>query len=208
MIEFFFSIDKAIFVLGNVALANPVFDVFMPILTDLNQAWYGRTLFAILWLLLIWKGGKKGRIVGLLLIPLIIMSDQLSSNVLKQIFARPRPCHEVNGVMEISDIHLLVPCGSGYSFPSSHAVNNFAAATLFSYYYRNWKWLAFALASLVAFSRIAVGVHYPSDVLGGSCLGVSFAFFIIFIWRLVERHYPQLLITPGNSFTSRSSVEE
>ncbi len=201
MIDFLYSIDKALFSFGNRSMANPVSDILMPILTDLNQHWYGLALFATLWLLLMWRGGRKGRIIGMLIIPLVTFSDQFNSAVLKNLVARPRPCHGLNGSPIVSGIHLLVPCGSGYSFPSSHAVNNFAVAGFLSYYYRKWSWVAFSFASLVGFSRIAVGVHYPSDVIGGAIVGLACALIIILLWRIVERHYPSLVITSGLSPT-------
>ncbi|MBI1803469.1 MAG: phosphatase PAP2 family protein [Ignavibacteriae bacterium] len=208
MIDFLYGIDKTVFYFCNQTLANPVSDVFMPFLTDLNQHWYGLTLFAALWLLLIWKGGRKGQIVGLLLIPLITMSDQLSSSIVKHIVARPRPCHDIDGIPFLSNIHMLVPCGSGYSFPSSHAVNNFAVATFLSYYYRKWSWAVFIFAGLVGCSRIAVGVHYPSDVLGGGMIGCACASIIILLWKIVERRYPILVITPDYSRHETTSGEQ
>ena len=150
MLDFLYSIDKTVFYFCNQTITNPFFDVAMPFITDLNQNWFGRGLFVVLWLLLMWKGGKKGRVIGLLLIPLIVVSDQLSSSVIKNIIARPRPCHEIDGVPILDHIHLLVNCGSGYSFPSSHAVNNFAAGIFLSYYYRKWTWAFMSFAFVVA----------------------------------------------------------
>ncbi|OLD59872.1 MAG: hypothetical protein AUI33_16095, partial [Ignavibacteria bacterium 13_1_40CM_2_61_4] len=170
MVEFLYSIDKAVFYFCNQTISNPVFDAAMPILTDWNQHWYGLLLFGILWLILVWKGGKKGRTAAFLLIPLIYMSDQLNNNVLKTLFARPRPCYIIDGKMVLEHVRLLVSCGGGFSFPSGHAVNNFAAATFFSYYYRRWAWAFYTYAGLMAFSRMSVGVHYPSDVLAGAAV--------------------------------------
>jgi undecaprenyl-diphosphatase len=82
---------------------------------------------------------------------------------------------------------MLVDCGPGKSFPSSHAVNNFGVATLFSFYYRKWTWAFIGWASLVALSRPAVGVHYPSDILGGAIIGCAVAGFVIWTWLNVER---------------------
>jgi undecaprenyl-diphosphatase len=73
------------------------------------------------------------------------------------------------------------------SFPSSHAVNNFAAATLFSYYYRRWTWAFVTYASLVAVSRPYVGVHYPSDALGGAVIGILVCIVLLFLWLQIEK---------------------
>ena len=189
----------------NKSIVNPVFDLVMPFLTDLNQHWYGPVLHGSAWLLLMWKGGKKGRIIGLLLIPLIAISDQLSSTLIKNIVARARPCHEIDGLSVVEHVRLLVPCGSGYSFPSSHAVNNFAAATFLSIYFARWRWAFLSWATLVAFTRIYVGVHFPADAIGGAIIGALCGFFVSWCWSMVARVYPQLAISgddPGQSSPS------
>ena len=188
MFDFLLSIDKAIFTFLNFTLANPVFDYIMPPITDWNKSPIGIGLFALLWFAIFIMGGKKGKIIALLLIPLIAMSDQLSSNVIKSFFARPRPCHLIDGKPVMEHLHLLVSCGTGFSFPSSHATNNFAFATFISYYYRRWTWLAFTYAGIMGFSRISVGVHYPSDVIGGAAVGVICAFFVIVSWRSIGNY--------------------
>jgi undecaprenyl-diphosphatase len=69
-----------------------------------------------------------------------------------------------------------VNCGSGYSFPSSHAANHFCFAaffiTVFGDYMRHWKigWWIWAL--LISIAQIYVGIHYPLDILGGALLGL------------------------------------
>jgi len=131
-------------------------------------------------------------------IPLVVLSDQLSSSVLKQLFDRARPCHTVNGIPIVPEVRLLVGCGSGRSFPSSHAVNNFAVATLFVMYYRRWGWAFFTWASLVALSRVAIGVHYPSDILGGALIGVILALGLVGLWRFLEPH-----VLPGQGGTHK-----
>jgi undecaprenyl-diphosphatase len=183
MIELLYSIDVWIFFLINHTLANPVFDVVMPFVTDLNK---NRPVLALLavWIgYVVWKGGRNGRItIGLLLVTVII-SDQLNSSVLKELFGRIRPCRALD------DVRMLVNCGGGLSFPSSHAVNNFAAAAVIGQFYPKQRiyWLLFA--ALVAFSRPYVGVHYPSDVLAGGLVGFGIGSFIVFIWRAVEKKY-------------------
>lgn len=181
MIEFLYSIDKSVFFFINHTLSNPVFDVIMPFLTNMNQILWVKILVLILWLLLMVKGGKTGRTVGILLVVTIIFSDQLSSHMVKFWFARVRPCHI------LQNVYLLVGCGSGYSFPSSHAVNNFAGAVVISHYYKKQKWGWYSFASLVAFSRPYVGVHYPSDILGGAVIGTACGWIIIGVWTVIEK---------------------
>ena len=166
MIEFLYGIDTKLFYVGNQSLQNALFDAVMPFMTDLNKKPVALLVVGILWLLLLVKGGRNGRIAALLLIPTIVFSDQLNSSFLKHIFDRPRPCHV------LPDVHLLVSCGSGYAFPSSHAVNNFAAALVLSYFLPRWAWAFLAFAAVVAFSRVYVGVHYPSDVMAGAIIGL------------------------------------
>ena len=190
MSEFLWSIDQAIFVFLNASLANPVFDVSMPILTDLNRHWWGLTAFGAAWLLLFWRGGRRGRVVATLLFLVILLTDQLNSAVLKDLFQRARPCHVIDGVRAVAQVHLLVDCGGGYSFPSSHAANNFAAAFLLSHFYRRWWVTFYGFAAAVAFSRISVGVHYPSDILGGAVVGILCAGAVIMAWGVLCAHRP------------------
>lgn len=169
MIEFLYSIDVAVFRFINSTLANPVTDKFMPFITDVKN-WY--LLYVFLWFLILFKGGRYrvGLAIGMIL--LVTISDQLSSFVLKSLFERPRPCK----VLE--NVHLLVTCTDSYSFPSSHAVNNFSAFMFFSYFYRHLKWILFGVATVMALSRIFVGVHYPSDVLGGALIGILIGYIL------------------------------
>jgi undecaprenyl-diphosphatase len=181
MSDFLYSIDTTVFFFINRTISNPVLDWLMPFLTDLNKQKATIVIAAILWLWLMIRGGRTGRAAGILLVASIIVSDQFSSTVLKHLFTRIRPCHALQGV------RLLVDCGSGYSFPSSHAVNNFAGATILSHYYRKYAWGWFSLASLVALSRPYIGVHYPSDIAGGALIGWACAFCLIVGWEFVEK---------------------
>lgn len=174
------QVDKSVFYFCNQNLRNLLFDVIMPFVTDLNRKPLALVIVGLLWILLLLKGGRAGRTVALLLIPTIVLSDQLSSSVLKFLIERARPCHE------LPSVHLLVGCGSGYSFPSSHAVNNFAGAIVLAYFLPRWTWAFFSFAAIVAFSRVYVGVHYPSDVIGGAVIGLCIGSFIIIVFRFAE----------------------
>jgi undecaprenyl-diphosphatase len=183
MNEFFYSLDKAVFFFINHTLSNPVLDWLMPFLTDLNKQKAVVVVVFLLWLWLMIKGGRTGKTAGVLLVVAIVVSDQLSSALLKNIFSRLRPCHVLDSV------RLLVDCGSGFSFPSSHAVNNFAGATVLAHYYRKYAWGWFSFATLIALTRPYVGVHYPADILGGALLGSVCALGIIAAWEFIDSKY-------------------
>lgn len=203
MIEFLSSIDVAVFHFINVTLANPVGDFLWPLITDYNRKLPVQVLLVAVWVLLIVRGGARGRTAALLLVPVLFCADKLSSSLIKDLFSRPRPCHDIGGIPIVQGIHMLVDCGPGKSFPSSHAVNNFGAATLFSTYYRRWRWWFFGWAALVALSRPAVGVHYPSDIVGGAVIGVCIALAVIFLWtQTARRFFPRLAVDPPGEPTS------
>ena len=180
MIDFLYSIDVTIFFFINHSLANPILDWVMPFLTDLNKQKPVWVIAVALVGWVVWKGGPKGRAAIGVLIVTIIISDQFNSSLLKGIFHRLRPCSVLEGV------RLLVHCGSGLSFPSSHAVNNFAGAFVISHFYTKQKWFWFLFASLVALSRPYVGVHYPSDIFAGACIGIGIGFFTTALWEGIK----------------------
>jgi undecaprenyl-diphosphatase len=152
----------------------------MPFLTDLNKQ---RIILVIVLTLLLWmiiRGNRSVRLAAILLIVTITLSDQLSSSVVKYWFLRDRPCFVLH------DIRLLVSCGSGYSFPSAHAVNNFAGALILAFFLPRAKWWFFGFAAIIAFSRVYVGVHYPFDVIGGGVIGLMCGGCVLFIFLVLE----------------------
>lgn len=177
LLELLFTLDRQLFFFINGSLTNSVFDLLMPFITN-KRNWY--VPIAVSWILLIWKGGRRGRTIAFLIIPVLIIADQTSSSFLKHIFDRLRPCNDP----QIKDyVYLrLARCGSGYSFPSSHATNISAAFTLFIYFYRRFAVVWITIIFLVGFSRIYVGVHYPLDVVGGFMVGTIISILIILIF--------------------------
>jgi len=162
MLEILKVIDETLFLFLNYSIANPIFDLIMPVITSdmLLRAGYGVTV-----ILLLWKGDARLRWLVLFSAIALLLSDQTSSKFLKPMIERIRPCHV------LYDINLLVNCGGGYSMPSSHATNAFAQAALFSIAVKKTKWYLWVIAGLIAISRVFVGVHYPFDVLIGSAIG-------------------------------------
>jgi undecaprenyl-diphosphatase len=84
-------------------------------------------------------------------------------------------------------VHLLVGCTNSFSFPSSHAVNNFAGAYFFTYFYPKVKYGLYVGASLMALSRVFCGVHYPFDIFGGMIIGLIIGWIVIEIWKAVNK---------------------
>lgn len=197
MIEFLTAVDHAVFTFINLTLSNPVGDFLWPYITDYDRYLAVRIVLVGIWLALIIRGGKRGRTAALLLVLVLVCADQLSSSVIKKAVGRPRPCHTVEGAPVVENVHLLVGCGGGKSFPSSHAVNNFAVATLFAFFYRRAAWWLFAWAAIVALSRVAVGVHFPSDILGGAVIGTGVAAVLLWLWDRAGRSVaPWLRLAP------------
>ncbi len=112
------------------------------------------------------KFGLRGKLLLASSLISILISDPLNSQILKSLFQRSRPCHLVNTP------NLLTGCSDSYSFPSSHAVNIFAEATVLSLIYPRTAPFAYAFAALVGYSRVYVGYHYPFDVIGGAIIGI------------------------------------
>ena len=107
MLYYLNSIDITLFRFLNGSLSNPVFDVLMPFLTDLNKQRVVLVLVAALLLWMLIRGGYRVRLAAILLIITVIVSDQMSSSFVKYWFIRQRPCHV------LYNVHLLVGCGSG-----------------------------------------------------------------------------------------------
>ena len=187
--DFLLALDRDVFLFINQSLATPVGDVLWPLITDYDKQLPVRILLILAWLWMLVKGGRRGRTTALLLIPLIFITDKLNSEVLKELFERSRPCHEIGGERVVQGVRLLVNCGPGNSFPSSHAVNNFAVALLLARYLPKWTWAFFVWAGLVAISRVFVGVHYPLDALGGAAVGLAVASLVLLVWSKIEERF-------------------
>jgi undecaprenyl-diphosphatase len=107
---------------------------------------------------------------------LITMSDQASVHLFKETFQRLRPCHQPDIA---ALVHLVNDyCGGQFGFVSSHASNSFAIAVFTGLFLsRRYYWIGILVwATLVGYSRIYLGVHFPGDIMGGALLGSLLAY--------------------------------
>ena len=147
-------------------------DWLMPKITFLGEA---GLIWIVIALLFLWL--KTRRKCGLKMVVSLVICLVLGLLILKNIIARPRPCW-INTEME-----MLVKVPKDYSFPSGHSMASFASAVVILQYDRRIGIPAVILAALIAFSRLYLYVHFPSDVLVGTLLGILFG---ILAPRIVE----------------------
>jgi len=172
MLSFLTQLDQNLFLLLNGLHASWL----DPLMWWISSRFIWIPLYIFILFLLIKNYGWKTVGILLSITVLIALSDQISV-MLKFGVARFRPTH-TDGLKEsVHTLHQYL--GGPFGFVSSHAANAFALATYTSFflspYYKNYKKYAFAWASIVAYSRIYLGVHFPADVLGGALLGVIIA---------------------------------
>ncbi len=167
MTEFLYSIDLAILYFFNHTLSCGALNKFFSIITNVNN-WY--IAYIILLGISFMKGGRKGKIAAIGVLLLIAATDQFSARILKEIFHRLRPCNA------LTDVITPLGCNGTFSFPSNHALNNFAAAVFYYKFFPKLKWILLVVASLIAISRVYMGLHYPSDILGGAVIGSAFGY--------------------------------
>ena len=177
MLKILDNIDRSLLVWlheNHISILNQV----MPFITDADN-WILPILFLILYLG-IFKG-KKGKIALCLLIISLSLNDSICAQILKPFFERVRPSH-----MSIEGLNLLVSKGGKWSMPSNHASNMFSLAVILSYFYGRFKVILFFLATVIAISRVYVGVHYPGDVIIGALIGYIISWTVITLWVIIK----------------------
>ena len=168
IINMLYSVDKSVFLFINVTLSHPLLDPVMIHITSFKFCLIPGIIAAAFY---VFRENKRKALIVLGLVVLTAaVSDILASQVLKKIFARPRPC---NPEFFVEGGRFLLGMRGSFSFPSSHSANMFSIATLLFCFYRKWKYgvYFYSFAALIAYTRVYNGMHYPSDVLGGAAVG-------------------------------------
>ena len=147
-------------------------DWFMPFITKFCDDGIFFIALTILLLLI-----PKTRRLGLAAAFALIINHVATNMVIKNIVCRPRPCH-------LREVEMLVHIPSSFSFPSGHTSTSFAVTFALMLFDREkWKrWLPVGILScLIAFSRLYLYVHFPTDILGGFIVGLCSAVLAVFL---------------------------
>lgn len=176
-----FSWDNAAMVIFNMGEChNAGLDFFMWMNSQI-LVWLP-VLLMFIYVLVKNKKKEAFAILGFTIL-LFLLCDQISSSVMKPLFARPRPSRDP-AVMDLL-CYVNGYRGGKFGFPSSHAANSFGFA-LFSALllrHRGYTIVALLWAGLCAYTRLYLGVHFPTDILCGTLLGVSVALFCFWLYR-------------------------
>ena len=151
----------------------PFMDFIIPKITSLGNGGFIWILSAVI--LLFSKKYRKG---GIAMLIALAVGAILGSFILKPLVARPRPFHAMG------ELPLLIKIPTDFSFPSGHTMSSFSAAFILNHINRKFGYFAIPLAILIAFSRLYLYVHFPSDVLAGLVLGILISYLTVKILKI------------------------
>ncbi len=144
-----------------------------PVMKTLTGTYIWIPLYAFLIYLIFKSYGMTGFWYVGFIVLLILLADKFTSGFMKPFFERLRPCHDPRWE---GMINTYAGCGGKFGFASSHASTTFSVATYMFLIFRGkiqaMGWL-FLWAGLISYTRIYLGVHYPSDILVGALVGIA-----------------------------------
>jgi membrane-associated phospholipid phosphatase len=166
--------DQWLFYQINHNFINGFFDAVFPWWRN-QDTWLPLYLFLLLFMFMNF-GMRSWRWIFFILLTVVI-TDQISSSLLKDLVNRTRPCRDPEFAQYVRFLGGYCPMSG--SFTSSHAANHFGAAVFIhrtlGKYFGKWIYLFYFWAASVCYAQVYVGVHYPLDVLGGALLGTLVA---------------------------------
>lgn len=180
--KFIESLDLSILEWIQTHLVSPFCNVFFAFITHLGDSGIFWILLAVIMLFF-----KKTRKTGLMLGAALVLGLIFGNGILKNLFQRVRPYDLENALVQVP----LIAKPGDWSFPSGHTLASFEGATVLMIRDKRFGIPALILAVLIAFSRLYLYVHFPSDVVAGALLGVLFGVFGVWIintvWKYAEK---------------------
>lgn len=183
------QLDLTILYFLNHTIASEMLDTVMTFLTSF-RSWLPIYAIAITYLISKHKWYGVRVVIGVAV--LAGLANTVTNLFLKELLERPRPCAvDAAGLPLIDWLRLPDGARGGYSLPSSHAVNNFAAAAFFGMLFpsRRTMVVLFFVAFVIALTRPYLGLHYPSDTLAGIVIGCLIGYYLARVFMLTEERY-------------------
>jgi membrane-associated phospholipid phosphatase len=191
MLEHLIQLDRHLFHIINYDMANPFFDAVMPWLRT-PKNWI--PLYIIIIGFCLWKYRQRGIIIVIFIALSAGVADFTSAQMVKPMVHRLRPCHDP--IVSKTDIERAT-CGSGYSFPSTHATDHFAMSIFMVLLWcKKWRWIWFwgiLWAGLISFAQVYVGVHFPIDVFCGALYGSLVGWLMYRLYKWLQKTRPNWL---------------
>ena len=188
MVSFLNSTDIMLLKLFNRSVANPLFDLVFPFITD-SSNWFLPLI--VFYFYLFRDDWKKALKVFLITVLCLALTDAVAAQIIKPVVGRIRPSHELADM-----VRLLVGRGGKYSFPSNHAANSMAFAIVTGFFYPQMRRWLFIIPILVGFSRVYVGVHFPGDVMAGALFGYLMGNLILHVYSLFVVNFSIIVKIP------------
>jgi undecaprenyl-diphosphatase len=161
--------DHQLFLSINNGWQNPALDMIMPFFSRIGEIWP----MALIIIPLFYLNDKENFYKHLAIFAGAMVLSGVVGRVIKHFIDRPRPLKEMATLIQTHQvyIHVIGKELREYSFPSGHTISAFSGATFLSILFKRWSPLFFSVAVLTGVSRIYMGAHFPTDVIGGMLVG-------------------------------------
>ena len=184
MIQFFELLDRNLLLKIN-GFHTPLLDTFM---WQMSESWHTYLFVFVLAFSFYKKYAIKKAAEIVIGVAIVIACTDLSSNLVKHVVKRYRPSHNTEIQAQIKTVNNYK--GGTYGFFSSHAANGFGITAFFylclHWLNKKWRLLLFIYPLTIAYSRMYLGVHYPSDILFGLIDGLIFS---VIVYQIMNRHF-------------------